>query len=101
MAIAGALRLAAKHRRDAEYVIIISKEHKIFIQNFIVTVKQQLKQEIAALQHELRRVHDALERNPTHDLQRREQQLAQNIALCEHQLQQTTFDRNSEIPRTR
>jgi hypothetical protein len=62
--------------------------------------EQQLEQEIAALQHELRRVRDALERNPTHDLERREQQLAQNIALCERQLKQTTFDRSNEDHRT-
>ena len=64
-------------------------------------VEQQLKQEIAALHHELRRVRDALVRNPTHDLEQREQQLAQNIALCERELQQTTVDQNNEDPRTR
>ena len=64
-------------------------------------LEQQLKQEIAALQHELRRVRDALERNPTHDLERSEQQLAQNIALCERQLKQTIIDRSNEDHRTR
>ena len=59
-------------------------------------VEQQLNQEIAALQHELRRVRDGLQRNPTHDLERREQQLAQNIALCERQLEHATIERNSE-----
>ena len=63
-----------------------------FSQNKPMPAEQQLEQEIAALQHELRRVRDALERNPTHDLERRGQQLAQNIALCERQLKQTTID---------
>ena len=37
--------------------------------------EQLLKQECAALQHEMRRTRDALERNPTHDMEKREQQL--------------------------
>ena len=61
---------------------------------------QPLKQEIAALQHELRRVRDGLERNPTHGLEQRAQQLVQNIALCERQLQQSTLNRNNKDQRT-
>ena len=45
-----------------------------------------LKREIGHLQHELRRVQDGLERNPTRDLQARARQLRDNIALCEREL---------------
>ncbi len=48
----------------------------------------QLRQEIAALQHELRRVSDALERNPSHRLERRARELKANIKLCEDDLAQ-------------
>ena len=49
-------------------------------------IEKSLKQELAALQHELRRVRDALERNRTRDLESRERQLCENIRLCEHEL---------------
>jgi predicted phage gp36 major capsid-like protein len=52
-----------------------------------MTSAQQLRQEIAALEHELRRVRDGLERNPTHALEQRARQLRDNIALCERDLQ--------------
>ena len=45
-----------------------------------------LRQELAALQHELRRVNDGLERSRTRDLERRARQLRDNIALCEREL---------------
>jgi phage-related minor tail protein len=45
-----------------------------------------LRREIGHLQHELRRVQDGLERNPTHALQQRARQLRANIALCEREL---------------
>lgn len=47
---------------------------------------QTLRQELAALQHELRRVNDGLERNRTHDLERHARRLRDNIALCESEL---------------
>ena len=47
---------------------------------------QQLKQELAALRHELRRVSDGLERTRTHELEQRAQQLRANIELCERDL---------------
>lgn len=53
-----------------------------------MSAPQQLRQEIAALKHELRRVSDALERAPSHDLERRARQLRDNIALCERDLEQ-------------
>ena len=46
-----------------------------------------LRQEIAALQHELRRVQDGLERSRTPELERRARQLRDNIALCERELE--------------
>ena len=51
-----------------------------------VTAEQSLRQELAALQHELRRVRDGLERNRSHELEKRSQQLQDNIALCEREL---------------
>jgi len=51
-----------------------------------LSVEQQLKQELAALRHELRRVNDSLERNRSHDMERRARQLSDNIVLCEEQL---------------
>ncbi len=48
----------------------------------------QLRQEIAALQHELRRVSDALERSPSHRLERRARELKASIKLCEDDLAQ-------------
>lgn len=47
---------------------------------------QSLLSEIAALEHELRRVKDGLERNPTRALQQRARQLRDNIELCEREL---------------
>ena len=55
-----------------------------------MSVEQQLKQELAALQHELRRVNDGLERNRSHELERRARQLCDNIAVCEHELMQSS-----------
>ena len=52
-----------------------------------MSVEQQLRQELAALQHELRRIRDGLERNPTHELEQRARQLSENITLCERELQ--------------
>ena len=49
-------------------------------------IEKSLKQELAALEHELRRVRDALERNRTRDLEQRERQLRDNIRLCEQEL---------------
>ncbi len=57
-----------------------------------MSVEQQLKQELAALRHELRRVRDGLERNRSHDLERRARQLSDNIAICEHELKQNNID---------
>ena len=50
--------------------------------------KQQLKQELAALRHELRRVCDDLERNRTRDMEQRARQLRASIELCERDLKQ-------------
>jgi len=47
-----------------------------------------LRQELAALQHELRRVNDGIERNPTRELEQRAGRLRESIALCERDLQQ-------------
>ncbi|MDJ0777811.1 MAG: hypothetical protein QNJ85_08110 [Gammaproteobacteria bacterium] len=46
-----------------------------------------LRQEIAALEHELRRVRDGLERNRTPELERRARQLRDNIELCRRELE--------------
>lgn len=51
-----------------------------------MSAEKDLRQEIAALQHELRRVRDGLERGPTRDLEQRARQLRANIALCEREL---------------
>lgn len=51
-----------------------------------MTVEQDLRREIAALEHELRRVRDGIERSPSHDLERRAQQLRDNIARCRRDL---------------
>jgi hypothetical protein len=53
----------------------------------MVTPQQSLKREIAALQHELRRVNDAIERNRMPDMEQRARLLCDNIALCERDLQ--------------
>ncbi len=52
-----------------------------------MSAEKELNQEIAALQHELRRVRDALERGPSHELERRARQLRANIGLCEKDLE--------------
>jgi len=51
-----------------------------------VTPQQSLKRELAALQHELRRVNDAIERNRTPDMEHRARLLHENIVLCEGDL---------------
>ncbi|MCG6889683.1 MAG: hypothetical protein LJE92_08855 [Gammaproteobacteria bacterium] len=51
-----------------------------------MTPQQSLKREIAALQHELRRVNDAIERNRTPDVEHRARLLRDNIVLCERDL---------------
>jgi len=53
-----------------------------------VTIEQSLRQELAALQHELRRVNDGLERARSRELEQRARQLRDNIALCERELKQ-------------
>jgi len=62
-----------------------------------VSDEQALAREIAALEHELRRVRDGLERNPTHALQQRARQLRDNIELCERELERERL-RNRAIP---
>ena len=57
-----------------------------------MSVEQQLKQELAALQHELRRVNDGLERDRSHELERRARQLRDNIVVCEQELMQSNVD---------
>lgn len=57
-----------------------------------MSVEQQLKQELAALRHELRRVNDGLERDRAHDLEQRARQLSDNIAICEGELRQLNID---------
>jgi len=46
-----------------------------------------LRQEIAQLEHELRRVQDGLERGRSPELERRARQLRDNIALCKRELE--------------
>jgi hypothetical protein len=53
-----------------------------------VDKQQAIKQELGALQHELRRANDALERNRTRDLELHARRLRDNIALCEQDLKQ-------------
>ncbi len=57
-----------------------------------MSVEQQLKQELAALHHELRRVRDGLERSRSLDLEQRARQLSDNIAVCERELKQNNID---------
>ena len=59
-----------------------------------MTPQQSLKREIAALQHELRRVNDAIERNRTPDMERRARLLRDNIALCERDLKRLAVSNN-------
>lgn len=60
-----------------------------------MSAETQLRQEIAALQHELRRVRDALERGPSHELERRARQLQTNIELCERDLERVKGEARS------
>ena len=53
-----------------------------------MSAEQQLKQELAALRHELRRVCDSLERNRGRDMEQRARQLRASIELCERDLSQ-------------
>lgn len=53
-----------------------------------MSAENQLKQELAALRHELRRACDSLERNRTPDMERHAQQLRASIELCEGDLNQ-------------
>ena len=50
--------------------------------------EKALRQELAALQHELRRVTDGIERNRTRELELRAACLRDSIALCEDELRQ-------------
>jgi len=54
------------------------------------TPGERLKSEINALQHELRRVRDGLERSGSvsQELEQRAIQLSENIELCEKELKQ-------------
>lgn len=60
---------------------------------------EPLRRELAALEHELRRVRDALERNPSHALERRARQLRENIALCRRDLEDLGLSADSPGPR--
>ena len=62
-----------------------------------MNVEQQLKQEIAALEHELRRVRDSLERNPDHANEARANQLIENIDLCRQQLKSTQVTESNHV----
>ena len=67
--------------------MLLSYPH--YIENQVsVDNKQLLTQELAALQHELRRINDAIERNRTRDMEKRARLLRDNIALCEAELKQ-------------
>jgi len=57
-------------------------------QSELQSVRDSLVAEINALQHELRRVEDALERvgGSSHDLERKARQLSKNIQLSENDL---------------
>ena len=57
-------------------------------QSELHSVRDSLVTEINALQHELRRVKDALERvgGSSHDLEKKERQLSKNIQLSENDL---------------
>jgi hypothetical protein len=60
-----------------------------------MSAEKELRQEIAALQHELRRVHDALERGSSHQLEHRARQLHANIELCERDLERAKREARS------
>ena len=55
--------------------------------DMVMTAERELRQEIAALEHELRRVRDGLERNPTRALERRARELAGSIDWCRRELE--------------
>ena len=57
-------------------------------QSELQSVRDSLVAEINALQHELRRVEDALERvgGSSHDLEKKARQLSENIQLSENDL---------------
>ena len=63
---------------------ILAREH------LLSNHERALRQELAALKHELRRVNDGIERNRTHQLEARARLLRDSIALCEGELQQIT-----------
>ncbi len=52
-----------------------------------ISPETTLQQEIAALEHELRRVRDGLERNRSRELEIRARQLRDNIELCRRDLE--------------
>lgn len=54
--------------------------------------EQSLRQEIAALQHELRRVNDGLERDRTRALEQQAKRLRDSISLCQQQLRRSAQD---------
>ena len=54
----------------------------------MIDSEQALRQELAALQHELRRVKDGIERNRTYQLELHAARLRDSIALCERELRQ-------------
>ncbi len=56
------------------------------------SAERQLRQELEALKHELRRVSDALERGPSREFEQRAQQLRDNIACCERDLKQQSVN---------
>jgi hypothetical protein len=56
----------------------------------LIDNEKALRQELAALQHELRRVMDGIERNRSHELELRAARLGDSIALCERELRQVT-----------
>lgn len=61
-----------------------------------MTLAQDLQREIAALEHELRRVQDSIERNPSHDLERRARHLRNSIALCRRDLDRARDSQNEK-----
>lgn len=61
-----------------------------------MSARKQLQQELAALQHELRRINDGLERSPTRALQQRARQLLESITLCRRDLERLRL--NSDSP---
>jgi hypothetical protein len=62
--------------------------------------ERALRQELAALQHELRRVSDGIERNRSHALELRAARLRDSIALCERELRQAASALQSPVNKT-